>query len=256
MVIAIDIGNTNIKIGVFENDNLIGSFRLSSIVKRTSDEYGNDILGQLKRILKNSNYKINGIVISSVNPNLNYTFDRLSEYYFATKPVFVGSRLNTKVDYSSYKSEIGADRIANCEGAVAILGVQPLIVIDCGTATSFNCIKDGKFVGGAIMPGLRTGANSLSNAAAQLSTTTLEIPNTVIGQTTTHNMQSGILYGHIEALEYIVCKMKIEMETDAKVIATGGLSEFLSLGTNVFDTIDRTLTLTGLIEIFKNNTKK
>lgn len=257
MFLAIDIGNTNIKIGIFDKKKLIGSFRLSSVVKRTSDEYGNDIISQLQRILSSTTYtnnQIKGIVISSVNPNLNYTFERLSEYYFDTTPIFVSPSLQTKIDYSLYQNQIGADRIANCEGAINFFHSSSLIVIDCGTATSFNCIQNGKFVGGAIMPGLRTAANSLSNAAAQLANITLDIPSTAIGITTTANMQSGILYGHIGAIEYLVNKMKQELSSKTKVIATGGLSEFLSKGTSVFDTIDRTLILTGLIEIYQNNT--
>jgi len=255
MVLAIDIGNTNIKIGVFDNGNLKSSFRLSCSVGRTSDEYGSDILTHLERFFdKSPKNHIDGIVISSVSPNLNYTFERLSEYYFEIKPIFVTTKLKTKLNYDGYIGELGADRIANCEGVVCSCESLPLIVIDCGTATTFNVIGEGyKFLGGAIMPGLRTSADSLWQKAAKLPRISLELPKNTIANSTSENMQFGLIYGHIGAIEYITNKINAEFAKRAFVVATGGFSEIVAKVSNVFDCIDRTLTLKGLSTIYDNN---
>ncbi|MDR3021239.1 MAG: type III pantothenate kinase [Clostridiales bacterium] len=253
MILAIDIGNTNIKIGVFNKDILAFSFRLSSRPPRTSDEYGVDIVAQLDRNGVAPD-KIKGIVIGSVNPNLNYSFERVCEYYFGKKALFVGSGIKTGMDikYDNPK-EVGADRIAGCVAAVYKYGA-PLIVIDCGTATTFNVINAQKqFLGGAISMGLKTGADSLSNSAARLPEIELIAPTMVVGKNTIANMQSGIIYGFIGAVEYIVNSIKRELNTDFKVICTGGLSQLLKSHSSVFDVVDRSLTLYGLYRIFLLN---
>ena len=261
MILAIDIGNTNIKIGVFDKDVLKGSFRLSSVVKRTSDEYGVDILTQLHRLFEGKKAKeiVTGIILGSVNPNLNYTFVRMSEYYFGIQPLVVDTLCKSNIDFGEYKN-LGADRIANCEGAFFYDALScSQIVIDCGTATTFNCVVHGKFMGGAIMPGVNTALDSLCTVAAMLPQVPLQIPSKAIATTTMTNIQAGILFGHIGAIEYLVEKMKKEIldtrgaECATKVIATGGLSELIATHSKVFDRIDRTLTLRGLCSLYQKN---
>jgi len=253
MILTIDIGNTNIKLGIFDGDVLKVSFRLSSRPTKTSDEYGVDILTQLDRHGIGSK-DINGIIIGSVNPNLNFSFERVCEYFFDIKPLFVGSGIKTGIDvkYDNPKN-LGADRIADCVGAVHKYGA-PLIVVDCGTATAFNVVNANKqFVGGVIGIGLKTSADSLSNSAAKLPEFDFAIPTTVVGKNTITNMQSGIVYGFVGAVENILKKIKQEINLDCKVIATGGQSELLKECSTVIDILDRELTLYGLYCIYTVN---
>lgn len=257
MVLVIDIGNTNIKIGIFDGDELIDSLRLATSTNKTSDEYGINIKDLLtaKGIEIN---KITGVIISSVNPNLNYTIEHMCEYYFNTKPLIVGAKIKSGINikYDNPK-EVGADRIVNSVATYYTYG-GPTIVIDCGTATTFNVINEkGEFIGGAISFGLKTSTDALSHSAAKLPKIELVVPSNVVGKTTITNMQSGIIYGFIGMVEYIVKKIKEETGfTNAKVIATGGLSEIISRGSSVIDIVDRTLTLRGLNIIYNLNTIK
>lgn len=254
MILTIDIGNTNIKCGVFDGDRLVYSLRLASSVSKTSDEYGltmSDLLAQNGISRKD----ISGIIISSVNPNLNYTFEHMSNYFFGVKPLMVGSGIKTglNIKYDNPK-EVGADRIVNSVAAYYAYG-GPVIVIDCGTATTFNYINSkGEFLGGAISFGLKTSMDALTAATAKLPKIELVAPPKALGKTTITNMQSGIIYGFIGMVEYMVKKLKAE-EGDAKVIATGGLSEIISESSAIIDKVDRTLTLRGLNIIYNLNRK-
>ena len=254
MLLAIDIGNTNIKIGVFDGENLVHSFRLSTIHGRTGDEYGLDILAQLAS-KKISEAQIDGAIMSSVKPGLNYTFERACEYYMGVKPLVVGSgiKIGLNVKYDNPR-EVGADRIVNSVAAFYTYG-GPCITIDCGTATTFNVISEkGEFLGGAIGHGLKSAAESLSESAEKLPKVELYMPRKVVGRTTITNMQSGLLQGYIGMAERIVRLMKEETGyTDAKVVATGGLSEIIKRNSDVIDILDRTLTLRGLNIIYSLN---
>lgn len=254
MVLVTDIGNTNIKVGVFSGDKLMVSLRVATVANKTSDEYGISI----KDLLTANGISltdIDGVVISSVNPNLNYTFEHMISYYFGVKPIVIGSGIKTgiNVKYDNPK-EVGADRIANSVAAYYTYG-GPAIVIDCGTATTFNVISEkGEFLGGAISFGLKTSTDALSTVAAKLPKIELTAPKKVIGKTTVSNMQSGIIFGFIGMVEYIVKKIKEETGFfSAKVIATGGLSEIISTNSKIIDVFDRTLTLRGLNIIYKLN---
>lgn len=254
MILTIDIGNTNIKCGVFDGDKLVYSLRLASSVSKTSDEYGltmSDLLAQNGISRKD----ITGVIISSVNPNLNYTFEHMSNYFFGVKPLMIGSGIKTglNIKYDNPK-EVGADRIVNSVAAYYTYG-GPVIVIDCGTATTFNYINaKGEFLGGAISFGLKTGMDALTAATAKLPKIELVAPLKALGKTTITNMQSGIIYGFIGMVEYMVKKLKAE-EGEAKVIATGGLSEIISESSAIIDKVDRTLTLRGLNIIYNLNRK-
>lgn len=254
MILAIDIGNTNIKVGVFKGNELIHSLRLSATQQRTGDEYGFDISSQLH--MKNIPIdQIDGAIISSVNPNINYTFEHVCAYYFGVKALMVGSGIKTglNIKYDNPK-EVGADRIVNSVAAYKIYG-GPCIVMDCGTATTFNVINEkGEFIGGAISFGLKGAAEALAISAAKLPRVELTMPDKVVGKTTITNMQSGILHGYIGMAERIVSLIKQETGfTAAKVIATGGLSEIIKKHSGVIDILDRRLTLRGLNIIYELN---
>ncbi|MBQ8881798.1 MAG: type III pantothenate kinase [Clostridia bacterium] len=255
MILVIDIGNTNVKLGVFNSEGeLIHSTRLSSSTHKTSDEYFlsiKDLFGQ-KGILISD---VTGVILSSVNPALNYTFEHLISVYFAVKPMVVGSGIKTglNIRYDNPK-EVGADRIVNSVSAYHTYG-GPCVIIDCGTATTFNVVSEkGEFLGGAISFGLKASADALCQKAAKLPKIELVRPEKVIGKSTITNMQSGIINGYVGMVEYMVKKLKAEIKApQAKVIATGGLSEIVSSCSNVIDVVDRTLTLRGLYILYRMN---
>lgn len=257
LVLVIDIGNTNIKLGIFSGGELMFSTRLSSSTHKTSDEYYLSVKGLFEE--KGVRFsELSGVIISSVNPNLNYTFEHLVSFYAGIKPIMVGSGIKTglHIRYDNPK-EVGADRIVNSVGAYRTYG-GPCIVIDCGTATTFNVISEkGEFMGGAISFGLKTSADALSQKASKLPKIELVKPDRAIGRSTITNMQSGLIYGYVGMVEYIVRKLKEEIGSpDVKVIATGGLSEIVSSNGNVIDVVDRMLTLRGLYMLYELNKDK
>ena len=256
MIICLDVGNTNIKFAVFEGHNLKLSFRVATEHKKTSDEYG----GQLISILSNNGItssEITGGIISSVVPQLDYTLDRMCRNYLKITPLMLGpglrTGLNLKVDDAK---EVGADRVVNNVAAVRKYG-YPLIIIDFGTATTFNAIdRQGRFIGGAIAPGIKGSLDSLVNGTAKLPRVEIERPSSVIGTNTITNMQSGIFFGFAGLVEYIVRKMKRELGGDGiKVIATGGFSEVIANEVACIDTVDKLLTLEGLEYLYYLNTE-
>lgn len=253
MIIGIDIGNTNIKLGVFDGGKLVDSLRLSSSNRKTADEYYYNIKTMLAgKIEFNS---IDGAIVASVNPHLNYTVEHMINHYFGVKPIIVGGGIKTglNIKYDNPK-EVGADRIVNSVAAYRTYG-GPCIIVDCGTATTFNVISSkGEFLGGAISFGLKSAAEALGESAARLPTVELQKPDKVINKSTITNMQSGIVYGYIGLVEYLVRAIKREIhEENVKVVATGGLSEIVSAESDVFDYVDRTLTLRGLSILYYMN---
>lgn len=253
MIVVFDIGNTNIKMGVFDGDSLEYTLRMAS-TNKTGDEYWlliKDMLA-VKNIGLNA---IDGGIISSVNPSLNYTFEHMVETYFGFKPMAVGPGLKTglNVKYKNPK-ELGADRVAGCVAANKLYGA-PCIVIDCGTATTFNVIsEDGELLGGAISFGLKAAAEALASSAAKLPEIELAVPAQAIGRTTIANMQSGVIFGYSGMIESMVARLKAEVGIpDAKVIATGGISDIVNKCVSVIDVVDRTLTLRGLNILYKLN---
>ncbi|MBE7088895.1 MAG: type III pantothenate kinase [Clostridiales bacterium] len=256
MIICLDVGNTNIKYALFEGDNLVLSFRVATDHKKTSDEYG----GQLISILKNRDVdysKIDGGIISSVVPPLDYTLERMLRYYLHVKPLVLApglkTGLNMKVDNAK---EVGSDRVVNNVAAVKKYGA-PLIVIDFGTATTFNVIDiNGQFIGGVIAPGIKGSLDSLVNGTAKLPRVEIERPETVIGKNTITNIQSGIVYGFAGLVEYTVKKIKKEMKTEGvKTIATGGFSDVIAKELSCIDVVDKLLTLDGLKYLYYLNTE-
>ena len=254
MLLAIDVGNTNIKYGVWKEDELLASFRVSSRISRTADEYGSVLVN----LLANSGIKkadIDGIIVSSVIPTLNYTICHMCEYFFGILPLMVGpgikTGLNIKVENSK---EVGADRIVNNVAAYKKYG-GPIIVIDFGTATTFNVLdKDGAFIGGVIAPGIKTALSGLVSSTAQLPMIELVPPKHAIAKNTETNMQAGIIFGFSGLVDNIVGKIKKELKDDnVKVVATGGLGEIIAKETKCIEVVDRTLTLFGLKTIYDLN---
>ncbi len=257
MIICLDIGNTNIKYALFEEDNLVLSFRVATEHKKTSDEYG----GQLVGILNNAGIdlkRIKGGIVSSVVPQLDYTIERMMQTYLKIKPLTLAPGLKTGLDLKVDNArEVGADRVVNNVAAIKKYGA-PLIIIDFGTATTFNVIDDkGRFVGGVIAPGIKGSLDSLVNGTAKLPRVEIERPDKVIGTNTVTNMQSGIVFGFAGLVEYIVKKIKKEMKCDSvRTIATGGFSEVIAKEINCIDCVDKLLTLEGLKYLYYLNSSE
>lgn len=257
MIICMDVGNTNIKYALFDGEKLALSFRVATEHKKTSDEYG----GQLLSILGNNGIKANEItggIISSVVPQLDYTLERMCHTYIKIKPLLLvpglKTGLNLRVDNAK---EVGADRVVNNVAAVRKYGA-PLIVVDFGTATTFNVIDaKGEFIGGVIAPGIKGSLDSLVNGTAKLPRVEIERPANVIGKNTVTNMQSGIVYGFAGLVEYLVRKIKREIKCDeVKTVATGGFSEIIAREISCIDVVDKLLTLEGLKYLYDlNNTE-
>ena len=254
MIICLDIGNTNIKYAVFNGDNLLISFRVATEHKKTSDEYG----GQLLSILGNNKINasdIKGGIISSVVPQLDYTLEKMCRVYLGIKPLLLApglkTGLNLKVDNAK---EVGADRVVNNVAGVKKYGC-PLIIIDFGTATTFNVVdRKGEFIGGVIAPGIKGSLDSLVNGTAKLPRVEIERPANVIGKNTVTNMQSGIVFGFAGLVEYIVKKIKREMKCEeVKTVATGGFSEVIAKEISCIDYVDKLLTLEGLKYLYDLN---
>ena len=254
MLLAIDLGNTNIKYGVFNGEKLVASFRVSSRISRTADEYGSVLVGLLSdRGIKKGD--IDGIIFSSVIPALNYTICHMCEYFFGISPLIVGPGIKTGLNIKADNpKEVGADIIVNSVSAYNKYG-GPVIVIDFGTATTFDIINgQGELMGVVISPGIKTSLEGLATKTAQLPMVELDAPKTVIGKNTKHCMQAGIIFGFAGLVENIIRKIKKELKVDEiKVVATGGLGEIIAKEVGLISIVDRTLTLDGLKMIYELN---
>jgi type III pantothenate kinase len=255
MLLTLDIGNTNVKIGVFKDDELIASWRVSTAASHTADEYGMVVYDLLRQ--SGTRFKdMEGAIMSSVAPALNYTIEHMCCYYMGYKPFVVDNTTDTgiKITYD-HPAELGADRIVGAASAYKFYG-GPVIVVDFGSATTFNLVtKDGEFIGGAIAPGIKTATESLVKTAAKLPRVELTAPDNIVGTSTRSCMQSGIIYGYTGLVKYMVEKYKELPEMrGAKVIATGGLSELVEkTEPGLIDTTDRALALKGLKYIYDRN---
>ena len=254
MIICLDGGNTNIKYAVYDGNELVMSFRVATEHKKTSDEYG----GQLLSILKNKKIHaedITGGIISSVVPPLDYTLENMCRTYLKITPLMLAPGLKTGMNLRvDNAKEVGADRVVNNVAAVRKYG-YPLIVVDFGTATTFNVIDcKGEFIGGVIAPGIKGSLDSLVNGTAKLPRVEIERPAKVIGKNTVTNMQSGIVYGFSGLVAYIVRKIKHELKDDSvKTVATGGFSEVIANEISCIDYVDKFLTLEGLKYLYDLN---
>ncbi len=254
MLLAIDIGNTNIKIGVFDDNKLVNSWKMSTDPKRTADECGSGMM-QLFDAQHLDYSTLTGAIVSSVIPQLNYTMQHALEYYFHLSPIFIeaGVKTGLSIKYENPK-ELGTDRIVNCVAAMKKYGA-PFILVDFGTATTYSVVNSkSEFIGGSITIGLKTSVEALARNTAQLPRVELVASNKVIGNSTIKAIQSGIVNSNIGATKYMIEKIKEEMnEKNVKVIATGGLSQLINGKENMFDVVDRGLSLLGLNIIYNLN---
>lgn len=247
MILVIDVGNTNITIGVIEESEIKSTFRLTTSIARTSDEYGLLICDLLKT--KNiSDSEINSVAIASVVPKIMHSLASAIIKYLNLTPLIVGSGTKTgiKIQVPNPK-EVGADRIVDAVAAYEIYG-GPVLVIDFGTAITYDLItKDGAFIAGVTSPGLRIAANALWNDTAKLPEIEIAMPNTILAKDTVTSMQAGLVFGCIGQTEYIVKRMLEEAGiNNCKVVATGGLGKIIADATDIIEVYDPNLTLMGL----------
>ena len=255
MLLVIDIGNTNITIGIYDQDELVGTYRLTTKNQRTSDEFGFDLL----MFLNASSIEVKDIedvIISSVVPKINYSFTNSIRKYFHKDPIFIGPGVKTGIDIRiDNPAALGADRLVDAAAAYYTYG-GPCIVIDFGTATTYDVVSHkGEFLGGATAPGIGISAHALSSQAAKLPEIEIQKPEKIIAKNTIKSMQAGVVYGYIGQTEYIIQKIKEEYGHDMKVISTGGLGRILSGQTELIDYYDPDLTFKGLKIIYDKNKK-
>jgi type III pantothenate kinase len=253
MLLTIDVGNTNLTLGLYEGTQLGAHWRLATDHNRMPDEYGLQFLGLLQNAGKTLS-DIHGISLASVVPPLTGRVIQACREYLKQEPLVVDAGVKTgiKVRYDDPKA-VGADRICD---AVAVLKQYggPACVVDFGTATTFNAItKDGEYLGGAITAGVNLAAESLFTHAAKLPRIDLQRPPSVIGRNTVHAMQSGLLFGYVSMVEGMVARFKSELGPGMKVVATGGMAEVVAGETQVVDFIAPWLTLDGLRLIWELN---
>lgn len=253
MILVFDVGNTNMVIGVYKGERLLTHWRVRTDTLRTSDEYGM----MLKALFAHDELDmkaIEAVIISSVVPTLMIELEWMSRKYFNYKPLVIGPGVKNglAIKYDNPR-EVGADRVVNAVAAFHKYG-GPLIIIDFGTATTFCVVNEkGEYLGGAIAPGIIISTEALVSKAAKLPRVELHRPRSLIGKNTITSMQAGIMYGFVGQVEGIVNRMKIEIEGDPRVIATGGLAPIIARETDVIDIIDQFLTLDGLRIIYEMN---
>ncbi len=253
MLLVIDIGNTNLTIGLFEGKDLHWHWRLATDNNRMPDEYGLQILGLLLHAGHNA-LDLTGIAISSVVPPLTGRVITACREYLKQSPLVIDAGIKTgvRIRYEDPKA-VGADRVCDAAAVVKNFG-GPACVIDFGTATTFNAIsREGDYLGGAITAGVNLAAEALYTRAAKLPRIDLQRPPAVIGRNTIHAMQSGLLFGYVSMVEGMVSRFRQELGPDMKVIATGGLAEVIAKETSVIQHIVPWLTLDGLRIIWELN---
>ena len=257
MILTLDIGNTNIKIGAFDGDKMVASWRVSTAASKTADEYGMVIYDLL--LQKGISFEdVEACVMSSVAPALNYTIEHMCRFYTGKNPLSVNHEtdLGITLKYDN-PAELGSDRMVGAAAAYHLYG-GPVIVVDFGSATTFNLVtKDGDYIGGAIAPGIKTATESLVTTAAKLPRVELTPPASIVGTSTKTCMQSGIIFGYTGLVKYMLEKYNALHEMKgAKVVATGGLSELVeNTEPDIIDVVDRALALKGLKLIY-DRTKK
>ncbi|MBN2797062.1 MAG: type III pantothenate kinase [Clostridia bacterium] len=257
MLLAVDVGNTNIVLGLFKEDELIQNWRISTDKSKTADEIGM-LINQLFAYNHLDLSMVTDVIISSVVPSIMYSLQHMASKYCGSEAIVIGPGIKTgiNVKYDNPK-QVGADRIVNAVAGFKKYG-GPLIIVDFGTATTFCAINEkNEYLGGTIAPGIKISSDALYQNAAKLTKVELVKPDRVICKNTNESIQSGVILGYVGLVEYIVKRMKKELNApDAKVIATGGLAYMISEESECIDVIDRMLTLEGLLYIYKMNKGK
>ena len=260
MLLAIDVGNTNIVLGVFDGAALVQSWRLQTLRERTSDELGLLVDGLFAHS-RIDRARILGVIVGSVVPPLTGTLRAMAQRYFGVTPVIVEPALNTGMPIL-YENphEVGADRIENAVAAYERFGRtagRPLIVVDFGTATTLDAITaNGEYLGGAICPGVQISADALFQRAARLPRIDVRKPSQIVGRTTVGAMESGLFYGYVGMVEGLVRRMNEELGGNAITIATGGLADVIAPETSLIEHVEPDLTLEGLRILWERNQQK
>jgi len=252
MLMALDVGNTNLTIGLYDGQSLLHSWRLTSDRTRTVDEYG-ILCRTLLQLAGVQPTAITHIAVSSVVPPLDITLKNTANKYFGVDPLFVNAaNCGMPVLYDD-PTEVGADRIVNAVAAFAKYG-GPCIIVDSGTATTFDAVsKAGEYLGGIICPGIQISAEALFQRAARLRRVEIKKPTQIIGTNPTASIQSGLYYGNAALVDGVIERMKTEMDPGTRVIATGGLAALIGPDSRLIETFDSDLTLEGLRLIFERN---
>ncbi len=254
MLLVIDVGNTNITLGLFQGDELHATWRIATDHERLADEYAVILMGLLNvRGIKVD--QVDDAALVSVVPDLVPVFETLFKEHLNVSPLVVGTGTKTgvRILYDSPR-DVGADRIADVVAAVQRYGPPPLIIVDLGTALVFDAVsKDGDYLGGALAPGIHIAAEALTERAAKLYPVELTRPPSAIGKNTVNALQSGLLFGYIGLIEGMVARFKAELGGTATVIGTGGWAEMIARETDVFDEVDPDLTLHGVRLIYEAN---
>ena len=255
MLLALDIGNTNITMGLFDDEALKATGRIATDPARLVDEYGLT-LNQILTFRGESPSNVTSVALCSVVPPLTPIFVELCRTYFDVSPLVVGSGTKTgiRILYDNPR-DVGADRIVDATAALTLYG-GPVIVVDFGTATVFDAISaDGDYLGGAIAPGMSVSADALYHSTSQLRRVELESPPSAIGKNTVHSLQSGLVLGYAEMVKGMVARFEREMDGSPRVVATGGLASVIESEAGISDVVDPNLTLTGLRLVYDLNTR-
>ena len=253
MLLTIDVGNTNITLGIYQNKKLIHSWRLATDHPRMPDEYGLQFWGLFSQT-KYSLEELTGVCMASVVPPVTGNIVQACKQYLDHEPLVVdaGVKTGVRILYENPRA-VGADRIVDTVAVQHLYG-GPACVVDFGTGTTFDAISDeGEYLGGAIAPGIGIAAEALFTRAAKLPRVDLDRPPSVIGRNTTQAMQSGLLFGYVGLVEGMVARFRAELGSNMKAIATGGLAEVITRETKVIDTVNPWLTLEGLRLIWNLN---
>ena len=257
MLLVVDVGNTNITMGVFRQRELLGTFRMTTKILRTSDEYA-ITLKELIELQGVKSSEIRDVIVASVVPDVMHSLGSAFVKYFGIKPMVVSAGIKTGIRIKTENpKQVGADRLVDAVAAYTIHG-GPVIVIDYGTATTYDVVgADGTFEAAVIAPGIRTSAQAMWEKAAMLPAVELQKPSSILARETVASMQAGIVFGQIGQTEYIVKKIRQEAGYEnAKVIASGGLGNIIANETDIIDVYDPQLTLKGLQIIYEKNRKR